>query len=155
MNDATYVDFPSSFVSNSSWDNLAKIRSITAPYLLFHGTADLYVDPRYSDELFAAHEGLTHAHQGARRRITTTSPRRWVSTRTGRPSRTSSRRSSPRLTTEVVDEPDYASSASKSARVRPLAASASPAPSAASINARLASCRARMRSSTVAAATSR
>src|SRR4029077_10433332 len=54
VNDATYVDFPASFVSDSSWDNLAKIRSITAPYLLFHGTADLYVDPKYSDQLYAA-----------------------------------------------------------------------------------------------------
>ena len=59
VNDATYVDFPASFVSKSSWDNLAKIRDIASPYLLFHGTADLYVDPRYSDELAAAHPGTT------------------------------------------------------------------------------------------------
>lgn len=60
VNDATYVDFPSSFVSDSSWDNLAKIPAIAAPYLLFHGTADLYIDPKYSDELYAAHEGVTN-----------------------------------------------------------------------------------------------
>ncbi len=55
VNDATYVDFPSSFVSQSSWDNLGKVPSIPSPYLLFHGTADLYVDPKYSQELAAAH----------------------------------------------------------------------------------------------------
>jgi fermentation-respiration switch protein FrsA (DUF1100 family) len=59
VDDATYVDFPSSFVSKSSWDNLDKIRGIASPYLLFHGTADLYVDPRYSAELAAAHPGTT------------------------------------------------------------------------------------------------
>jgi hypothetical protein len=58
VGDATYVDFPSSFVSESSWDNLGKIPYVAAPYLLFHGTADLYVDPRYSDELAAAHEPI-------------------------------------------------------------------------------------------------
>lgn len=55
VDDATYVDFPSSFVSQSSWDNLGKVPSIPSPYLLFHGTADLYVDPKYSQELAAAH----------------------------------------------------------------------------------------------------
>jgi hypothetical protein len=55
VKDATYVDFPSSFVSASAWDNLGKVPSIPSPYLLFHGTADLYVDPRYSEELAAAH----------------------------------------------------------------------------------------------------
>jgi fermentation-respiration switch protein FrsA (DUF1100 family) len=59
VNDATYVDLPSSFVSESSWDNLAKIPAIAAPYLLFHGTADLYIDPKYSDQLYAAHPGST------------------------------------------------------------------------------------------------
>jgi hypothetical protein len=59
VNDATYVDFPASFVSESAWDNLDKVRGILSPYLLFHGTADLYVDPRYSDELAAAHPGTT------------------------------------------------------------------------------------------------
>jgi fermentation-respiration switch protein FrsA (DUF1100 family) len=59
VDDGTYVDFPSSFVSKSSWDNLDKIRYIISPYLLFHGTADLYVDPRYSAELAAAHPGRT------------------------------------------------------------------------------------------------
>jgi pimeloyl-ACP methyl ester carboxylesterase len=63
VNDATYVEFPSSFVSKSSWDNLTKIKSVPAPYLLFHGTADLYVDPKYSDELAAAHPGTTELHR--------------------------------------------------------------------------------------------
>ncbi len=55
VKDATYVDFPSSFVASSSWDNLAKVPSIPSPYLLLHGTADLYVDTKYSEELAAAH----------------------------------------------------------------------------------------------------
>jgi fermentation-respiration switch protein FrsA (DUF1100 family) len=55
VKDATYLDFPSSFVSASSWDNLAKVPAIPSPYLLLHGTADLYVDPKYSQELAAAH----------------------------------------------------------------------------------------------------
>jgi fermentation-respiration switch protein FrsA (DUF1100 family) len=55
VKDATYVDFPSSFVASSSWDNLGKVPSIPSPYLLFHGTADLYVDTKYSQELAAAH----------------------------------------------------------------------------------------------------
>ena len=63
MNDATYVGLPSSFVSESSWDNLTKIKSVTAPYLLFHGTADDYVDPRYSDALVAAHPGVHELHR--------------------------------------------------------------------------------------------
>jgi pimeloyl-ACP methyl ester carboxylesterase len=63
VNDATYVELPSSFVSESSWDNLTKIKSIQVPYLLFHGSADDYVDPRYSDELAAAHPGLHELHR--------------------------------------------------------------------------------------------
>jgi len=63
VNDATYVELPSSFVSESAWDNLTKIKSVKAPYLLFHGTADDYVDPRYSDELAAAHPGLHELHR--------------------------------------------------------------------------------------------
>jgi pimeloyl-ACP methyl ester carboxylesterase len=59
VNDGTYVDFPSSFVSASSWDNLAKIAHLSSPYLLLHGTADLYIDPKYSQELAAAHPGPT------------------------------------------------------------------------------------------------
>lgn len=59
VDDATYVGLPSSFVSDSSWDNLGKIPHVPSPYLLFHGTADLYVDPRYSEELAAAHPGIT------------------------------------------------------------------------------------------------
>ena len=55
VNDATYLDFPSSFVSESSWDNVGKVPYVFAPYLLFHGAADDYVQPKYSDELAAAH----------------------------------------------------------------------------------------------------
>ena len=56
VSDATYVDLPASYVSDSAWDNIAKIATIPSPYLLFHGTADLYVDPKYSRQLGAAHE---------------------------------------------------------------------------------------------------
>ncbi len=59
VQDGTYVDFPSSFVSDSSWDNLSKVPGIASPYLLFHGAADLFVLPRYSVELAAAHPGVT------------------------------------------------------------------------------------------------
>jgi uncharacterized protein len=55
VRDATYVELPASFVSSSSCDNLAKVPKIPSPYLLFHGSADDYVDPKYSQELFAAH----------------------------------------------------------------------------------------------------
>jgi uncharacterized protein len=56
VGDATYVDLPASFVSASSWDSLAKVPLIPSPYLLFHGTADDYIDPKYSQQLAAAHE---------------------------------------------------------------------------------------------------
>lgn len=56
VKDGAYVDLPSDFVSDSSWDNLDKVKTISSPYLLLHGTADQYVDPRYSRELAAAHE---------------------------------------------------------------------------------------------------
>jgi fermentation-respiration switch protein FrsA (DUF1100 family) len=56
VSDATYVDLPASYVSDSAWDNIGKIAAIPSPYLLFHGTADLYVDPKYSQQLAAAHE---------------------------------------------------------------------------------------------------
>jgi pimeloyl-ACP methyl ester carboxylesterase len=56
VGDATYVDLPASFVSSSSWNNLAKVPGIPSAYLLFHGTADDYIDPKYSQELAAAHE---------------------------------------------------------------------------------------------------
>jgi fermentation-respiration switch protein FrsA (DUF1100 family) len=55
VSDATYVDLPASYVSESAWDNIAKIGGIPSPYLLFHGTADAYVDPKYSRALAAAH----------------------------------------------------------------------------------------------------
>jgi fermentation-respiration switch protein FrsA (DUF1100 family) len=58
VGDATYVDLPKSFVASSSWDNLAKVPNIPSPYLLFHGTADDYVDPKYSQELAGAHASV-------------------------------------------------------------------------------------------------
>jgi len=59
VQDGAYVDFPRSFVSDSSWDNLAKVPHIPSPYLLFHGTADTYIQPLYSAQLAAAHLGVT------------------------------------------------------------------------------------------------
>jgi pimeloyl-ACP methyl ester carboxylesterase len=58
VGDATYVDLPASFVASSSWDSLAKVPKIPSPYLLFHGTADEYVDSKYSQQLAAAHESV-------------------------------------------------------------------------------------------------
>jgi pimeloyl-ACP methyl ester carboxylesterase len=57
--DGAYVDLPASFVSESSWDSLAKIGDISAPYLAFHGTSDGLVQPKYSQQLTAAHRGIT------------------------------------------------------------------------------------------------
>jgi pimeloyl-ACP methyl ester carboxylesterase len=59
VRDATYVDFPRSLVAESGWDNLGKVPGIGSPYLLLHGSEDVYVDPRYSKELAAAHTGTT------------------------------------------------------------------------------------------------
>ena len=53
--DGAYVDLPRSFVADSAWDNLAKIPHVPAPYLALHGTADPYVQVRYSRQLTEAH----------------------------------------------------------------------------------------------------
>ena len=76
VNDATYVELPSSFVSESSWDNLTKIKSVQAPYLLFHGTADDYVDPRYSDDSPPRIPAPTSS-TAWKGQTTATSPRPW------------------------------------------------------------------------------
>ena len=54
--DGAYVDLPRSFVSDSKWDSLAKIPFVQAPFLALHGTADPYVQPRYSEALARGHQ---------------------------------------------------------------------------------------------------
>jgi pimeloyl-ACP methyl ester carboxylesterase len=57
VRDGAYADLPAGFVTDSVWDNLAKLREIPSPYLVLHGTADDYVQFRYAGELAAAHRG--------------------------------------------------------------------------------------------------
>jgi uncharacterized protein len=57
VTDGVYADFPRSFVSDSVWDSRAKVAHIPSPYLVMHGLADPYVQPKYSRELAAAHGG--------------------------------------------------------------------------------------------------
>lgn len=58
--DGAYVDLPRSFVSDDSWNSLAKMPLLGAvPLLALHGAADDYVQPKYSQELAAAHPGTT------------------------------------------------------------------------------------------------
>ncbi len=57
VRDGTYADLPGSFVAKSTWDSVGKMRAITAPYLVLHGTADTYVRVSYATDLIAAHTG--------------------------------------------------------------------------------------------------
>lgn len=59
IDDGSGFDLPRGFLASSAWDSLAKIPHVTAPYLALHGTADTYVQPKYSVELTAAHPGPT------------------------------------------------------------------------------------------------
>ena len=59
VRDAAYGDLPGSFVAASKWDSLAKISRIASPYLALHGTSDFFVQPSYSQQLTAAHVGVT------------------------------------------------------------------------------------------------
>jgi pimeloyl-ACP methyl ester carboxylesterase len=60
VQDGAYVDLPRSFVADDSWNNLAKIATLGAvPFLVLHGTADDYVQPKYGQQLAAAHPGTT------------------------------------------------------------------------------------------------
>jgi pimeloyl-ACP methyl ester carboxylesterase len=59
VRDGVYVDLPPGFVTDSRWDNLAKIPHVAAPYLALHGLADDYVKYQYSIELTDAHPGTT------------------------------------------------------------------------------------------------
>jgi len=62
VHDGAYVDLPPGFVARSSWDNLTKIRSIESDYLAWHGSADSYVLPRYSQELADTHQVAVPGH---------------------------------------------------------------------------------------------
>ena len=58
--DGAYVDLPRSYVSDDSWNSLQKIATLGAvPFLALHGAADDYVQPKYSQQLAAAHPGTT------------------------------------------------------------------------------------------------
>ena len=58
--DGAYVDLPRSYVSDDSWNSLQKIATLgQVPFLALHGTADDYVQPKYSQQLAAAHPGTT------------------------------------------------------------------------------------------------
>ena len=60
VNDGSDVDLPRSYVADDSWNNLAKIATLGAvPFLALHGAADDYVQPKYSQQLAAAHPGTT------------------------------------------------------------------------------------------------
>jgi fermentation-respiration switch protein FrsA (DUF1100 family) len=59
VRDGAYADLPAGFVADSIWDNLGKVRALSAPYLVLHGTADPYVQFRYARELADAHPGPT------------------------------------------------------------------------------------------------
>jgi len=60
VEDGAYADLPSGFFLRSRWDSLDKIAHIDAPYLALHGLDDTFVQPRYSEELAAAHPGRTN-----------------------------------------------------------------------------------------------
>jgi uncharacterized protein len=58
--DGAYVDLPRSFVSDDSWNSLAKMPLLgKVPFLALHGAADDYVQPKYSQQLAAAHPGTS------------------------------------------------------------------------------------------------
>lgn len=56
VHDGVYVDLPAGFVARASWDNLSKIGAIPSTYVAYYGTADGYVQPRYTEQLVAAHQ---------------------------------------------------------------------------------------------------
>jgi len=63
VHDGAYVDLPPGFVADDHWDNLAKVQTLGAvPFLVLHGAADDYVQPKYGQQLAAAHPGTTELH---------------------------------------------------------------------------------------------
>lgn len=59
VTDGAYADLPVGALADCRWDSLSKIAGIPSPFLAIHGTADDYVDVKYSKELAAAHTGTT------------------------------------------------------------------------------------------------
>jgi pimeloyl-ACP methyl ester carboxylesterase len=60
VHDGAYVDLPRSYVADDSWNSLAKIATLgSVAFLALHGAADDYVQPKYSEQLAAAHPGTT------------------------------------------------------------------------------------------------
>lgn len=60
VSDGAYVDLPRSYVADDSWNSLGKMPLLGGvPLLALHGTADDYVQPKYSQQLAAAHPGVT------------------------------------------------------------------------------------------------
>ncbi len=58
--DGADSDLPRAYVADDSWNSLAKIATLGAvPFLALHGLADDYVQPKYAQELAAAHPGTT------------------------------------------------------------------------------------------------
>ncbi|MGA9525344.1 MAG: alpha/beta hydrolase [Myxococcaceae bacterium] len=47
------MDFPSAWISNGEWDNVARIKEVEAPVLLLHGLADDFVRPEFSEQIYA------------------------------------------------------------------------------------------------------
>ncbi len=55
VRDSSNMDLSAGFVSESSWDNLSRVRALRGvPLLLLHGTADDFVRPEFSEQLHAA-----------------------------------------------------------------------------------------------------
>lgn len=52
--DSTRMDFPVGYISEGTWDNVARIARVDAAVLLLHGLADDFVRPEFSEEIFAA-----------------------------------------------------------------------------------------------------
>jgi hypothetical protein len=60
VHDGAYVDLPRAFIVDSKWDSLSKMALLgRVPFLAMHGLADYYVQPKYSMQLAAAHQGKT------------------------------------------------------------------------------------------------
>ena len=60
VQDGAYVDLPPGFVADDSWNNLQRMPGLGAvPFLVLHGAVDDYVQPKYGQELAAAHPGTT------------------------------------------------------------------------------------------------
>ncbi|HSP78261.1 MAG TPA: alpha/beta hydrolase, partial [Myxococcaceae bacterium] len=55
VRDSSNMDLSAGFLSESSWDNLSRVRALRGvPLLLLHGTADDFIRPEFSEQLHAA-----------------------------------------------------------------------------------------------------